>query len=317
MATLENDKVPVKKLKVVLSLITRDNDYQLEQAKAAETAAQQLNVDLEILFADSNSVTQSSQLLDTIHRYRSSLSAILVEPAGGTEFPQVGRAAVSAGIGWVVLNRDARSLSDLRRDFKAPAFAVSSDHKQVGRIQAQQLAALLPQSGPVLCILGPASTLASQYRLVGLEGEKKSAMTLKILKSPNWTEEGGFQAVSSWLRLTTSQKEPICAVAGQNDSIAIGARKAFEDAKLLLPGGPWAQLPFLGVDGLPRTGQAFVNRGSLIATVVVPPVAGPALEAIVKAITTNIRPPDLQLIPSYSYPAIGSLRPILMEVPQR
>jgi hypothetical protein len=77
----------------------------------------------------------------------------------------------------------------------------------------------------------------------------------------------------------------------------------------MLPGSAWSQLPFLGVDGLPRTGQAFVNRGALIATVVVPAVAGPALEAVVKAIMTKTQPPDLQLIPSYSYPAIESLRP--------
>jgi ABC-type sugar transport system substrate-binding protein len=134
-------------------------------------------------------------------------------------------------------------------------------------------------------------------------------MTLKMLNSHNWTEEGGLHAVSSWLRLSTSLKQPICAVAAQNDFIAIGARKGFEEAKLLLPSSAWSQLPFLGVDGLPRTGQAFVNRGLLTATVVVPPVAGPALEAVVKALTTKTVPPDLQLIPSQSYPAIESLRP--------
>jgi ABC-type sugar transport system substrate-binding protein len=300
----------MKKLKVALSLITRDNDYQQEQAKAADAVAQQHNVELEIVYADSNSVTQSSQILDLIHRYKSQLNAILVEPAGGTEFPQVGRAAVTAGIAWVVLNRDASSLVDLRRDFPTPAFAVSSDHKQVGRIQAQQLAAILPREATVLYIQGPASSLAAHNRLVGIEEAQSPGMTLKILKSANWTEDGGFRATSSWLRLTTSQNEPIAAVAGQNDSIAIGARKAFEDAKLVLPGGPWSQLPFLGVDGLPRTGQAFVNRGALVATVVVPAVAGPALEAVVRAVTTQSKPPELQLIPSYSYPAIESLRPI-------
>lgn len=77
-------------LKVLLSLITRDNDYQLEQAKAAEAVAHQRNVDLEVLYADDDSVAQSSQLLESIHKYKSKLHAILVEPAGGTEFPQVG-----------------------------------------------------------------------------------------------------------------------------------------------------------------------------------------------------------------------------------
>ncbi len=300
----------MNKLRVVLSLMTRDSDYQLEQAKAAEAVAQQQNVDLEIFYADGNSVTQSTQLLNLIHKYKSELSAILVAPSGGTEFPQVGRAAVSEGIAWVVLNRGASSLVDLRRDFQAPAFAISSDHKQVGRIQAQQLAAILPQAATVLCIQGPSSSLAAQHRLIGLERAKPPRMTLKILKSSNWTEEGGFQATSSWLRLTTSQQQPICAVAAQKDLIAMGARRAFEEAKALVPGGAWSLLPFLGVDGLPLTGQAFVNRGSLIATVVVPPVAGTALEAVLKAIATRTKPPELQLIPSYSYPPLESLRPI-------
>ncbi len=165
----------MNQLKVVLSLITRGNDYQLEQARAAETVANKRNVELELFFADGNSVTQSSQLLDVIHQRKSDLSAILVEPAGGTEFPQVARAAVSAGIAWVVLNRDARSLADLRRNFPTPAFAVSSDHKQVGRIQAQQLAAILPQNAMVLCIQGPANSLAAQNRLVGLEDANRRA----------------------------------------------------------------------------------------------------------------------------------------------
>jgi ribose transport system substrate-binding protein len=300
----------VKQLKVVLSLITRNNDYQLEQARAAESVARLQNIELEIFFADGNSVTQSSQLLDVIHHRKSELNAIMVEPAGGTEFPQVARAAVSAGIAWVVLNRDARSLADLRQHFQVPAFAVSSDHKEVGRIQAQQLAAILPKTAMVLCIQGPANSLAAQNRLVGLENAKSAGMTLKILKSPNWTEEGGFHAASSWLRLITSQKEPICAVAAQNDSIAIGARKAFEEIKPTFPTGVWSRMPFLGVDGLASTGQAFVDRGSLTATVVVPAVSGPALQAVAQAIMTKNSPPELQLIPSYSYPALESLRPI-------
>lgn len=297
-------------LKIVLSLITHDNDYQLEQARVAKAVAQQQDFDLEILYADSNSLTQSAQLLDVIHKYKSTLSAILVEPAGGTEFPQVAGAAVNMGIAWVLLNRDAGSSVALRRNQRAIVFAVSADHEQVGQIQAQQLAALLPQEANVLCIQGPASSLAAQRRLAGLESAKPSRLTLKMLRSPTWIEEGGYHAISSWLRLSTSQKQPISAVAAQNDSIAMGARKAFEDAKLLGPGSAWSRVLFLGVDGLPRTGQSFVKGGLLTATVVVPIVTGRALQAVVNAITTKVAPPEMQLIPGSSYPTIESLHGI-------
>lgn len=303
----------MSKIKFVLSLITSENDYQREQAKAAENVARRLQVELEILYADNDSVTQSSQLLDAIHKHKSELSGILVEPAGGTEFPQVGKAAVSAGVAWVLLNRDASSLGDLRRNFSVPAFAVSSDHVEVGHMQARQLAAILPGGGAALCIQGPAGSMASQQRLQGLQTAKAANLTLKILKSSNWTEEGGYHAVLSWLRLTTSRQQHIHAVAGQNDLIALGARRAFEEMKAE-SGGQWANLPFLGVDGLPKTGQAWVSKGSLTATIVVPPVAGSALELAVDALTRKVQPADLHEIPAHSFPSIESLRP--MHVPR-
>jgi len=297
------------KLKFVLSLITDENDYQREQAKSAEVVAQHLDVDLEILYADSDSVTQSSQLLDAIHRLKGNLHGILVEPAGGTAFPQVGRAAVSAGISWSVLNRDANSVADLHRRFPGPAFAVSSDHVEVGRMQARQLEALLPSGGTVLCIQGPSASLAAQQRTTGLQEQCPANITLKVIKSANWTEDGGHHAVSSWLRLMTSHQQQIHAVAAQNDFIAMGARKAFAEAIQSIGTGHWSNLPFLGIDGLIRTGQAWVSGGSLTATIIVPAVAGTALEMSVGAVTKKIAPPEVRLIPADSFPALELLRP--------
>ena len=307
----------MSKIKFVLSLITSENDYQREQAKAAEVAAQRLNVDLEILYADNDSVSQSSQLLDVIHKYKSELKGILVEPAGGTEFPQVGNAAVNAGIAWVVLNRDSASLMSLRRKSPVPSFAVSSDHTEVGRIQARQLAAILPEGGSVLCILGPSGSAASQQRLIGLQAARPENVVLKILKSSNWTEEGGYHAVSQWLKLSTSRQQPIHAVAGQNDSIALGARRAFEEIRSTPDAFPWANLPFLGVDGLPQTGQAWVTAGSLTATVVVPAVAGPALEIAVHALGSHTQPPESHMVPARSFPSLDALRPAVKPLPSR
>ena len=158
----------------------------------------------------------------------------------------------------------------------------------------------------MLCIQGPAASMVAQQRLAGLEEAKGVRFTLKILKSPNWTEEGGFHAAAAWLRLSTSQQQTIHAVAAQNDLIAIGARRAFEEIK---SGNSASDLPFLGVDGLPRTGQAFVSGGSLTATVVTPALAGHGLEKLVHAITTKTPTQEMYLIPSHSFPALETLRP--------
>ena len=87
----------MKKLSFVVSLPTNDNDYQQEQAAAAEKAARRLGVDLKIVNANNDAVAQSQQLLEFVQCASSSRpDAIVFEPAGGTAFPQVARAAAAA-----------------------------------------------------------------------------------------------------------------------------------------------------------------------------------------------------------------------------
>jgi ribose transport system substrate-binding protein len=125
----------MKKPSVLVSLTTKDNDYQQEQAADAEQTARRLGVDLQIAFADNDAITQSQQLLKVIQNTSGQRpDAIVFEPAGGTALPQVARAAVSAGIGWVVVNRDVEYISDLRRGVRLPIFCVTSDHEEIGRI---------------------------------------------------------------------------------------------------------------------------------------------------------------------------------------
>jgi ribose transport system substrate-binding protein len=45
----------------------------------------------------------------------------------------------------------------------------------------------------------------------------------------NWTEESAHRTESSWLRLRTSQDTGIDLVGAQDDSMAMGARKAFAE----------------------------------------------------------------------------------------
>jgi ABC-type sugar transport system substrate-binding protein len=85
----------------------RSNNYQRQQASAAQEAASRLGVDLQILFSKNDGIHQSQQLLDVIQARDGSVSGILVEPASRTAFPKVAQAAVSAGIAWVVLNCEA------------------------------------------------------------------------------------------------------------------------------------------------------------------------------------------------------------------
>ncbi|MGB9443659.1 MAG: substrate-binding domain-containing protein, partial [Candidatus Acidiferrum sp.] len=91
----------MKKLRFLVSLHTRENDFQVAQGQSAEDTARNLGSDVEIVFADHAAVNQSAQLLKAIQgRVESRPDAIVVEPVGSTAMPQVARAACAAGIGW-------------------------------------------------------------------------------------------------------------------------------------------------------------------------------------------------------------------------
>ena len=217
------------KTKLLVSLTTNDNDYQVEQAHAAEQAARKFGADLQILYADNDAINQSTQILKAIQAAPDERpDAIIFEPVGGTSLPQVARAAVNAGIGWAVLNREANYIPELRSANKAPVFSVSSDHMEIGRIQGRQCAALLPGGGTVLYIQGPSETSAAKERTLGMQEAKPTNIHLITLKG-QWTEESSQRAVRSWLKLSTSQKTSGDLVAAQDDSMAIGARKAFQE----------------------------------------------------------------------------------------
>jgi ribose transport system substrate-binding protein len=298
-----------KKLRIVVSLTTNDNDYQIEQAQSAEQAAARLGVSVEIIYADNDAITQSTQLLKVVQASPENRpDAIVFEPVGGTALPQVARAAATAGIGWAVLNREASYIDELRKASAAPMFAVSSDHVEIGRLQGRQLMALLPKGGAVLYIQGPSENSAAKDRTAGMQEVKPANIQAVMLKA-QWTEESSLRAVRSWLKLTTSQKSQVDVVAAQDDSMAMGARKAFQELTNEVERERWVKLPFIGCDGLPNTGQAWVKNGQLTATVFVPPNTGQAIEMIVDAVQNKKQPPARVLVAPRSIPALNALSP--------
>jgi ribose transport system substrate-binding protein len=297
----------MKKLNILVSLITKDNDYQVEQANAARATAQRLGVNVEIIFADNDAITQSQQLLKVIQSpAESHPDAIVLEPVGGTGLPHVARAAVAAGMGWVLLNRETDYITDLRRTARTPMFGVSSDHLEIGRIQGQLVSTLSSKEGTILYIQGPSTSSVVKQRTIGLH-ETKPPGTKVILLRGQWTEDSAYRAVCSWMQLSTSQKVPIEMVVAQNDDMAMGARKAFQEHAEESVRDKWLSLPFVGNDGLPKTGQEYVRRGQLAATVITPAITILALETLVHAIQTGTQPPELALATPVSFPSIEEL----------
>jgi len=248
----------------------------------AEKAARRMGVDVKVIHANNDALAQSQQLLHYVQD--SSVArpdAIVFEPAGGTAFPQVARAAAAAGIGWVVLNHDVDYVLELRRAYKVPVFAISSDHEEVGKIQGLQFGALLPNGGSILYIEGPANSSAAKERTLGMNRTKPANIQVKTMRA-NWTEESAYKTVISWLRLRTSQESHVDLVGAQDDSMAMGARKAFSEIAEN-ERARWMKIPITGCDGMPKTGQAWVRNGTLAATIFIRPNTDLAIEMLVEA----------------------------------
>jgi ribose transport system substrate-binding protein len=244
-----------EKLKILVSLPTGDNDFQVEQARSAEQAGFKLGIDLEILYAENDTVNQSTQILK-----------------GAT----------------------------------APVFTISSNHVEIGHIQGRQFAALLPDGGSVLYIEGPSHSSSAQQRTSGMLETKPANVQLRTLKG-QWTEESARRAVRSWLSLATSQRGEFSLVAAQDDSMAMGARKTFEEISDIPKRIAWLSLPFTGCDGCPKAGETWVRNGLLAATIRIPPLAGLAIDMLANGIQNGIQPPETSITVPASIPGLTKL----------
>jgi ribose transport system substrate-binding protein len=298
----------MKTLKVLLALITEDNDYQREQASVGEKTAQRLGIQLKVVFANSDAIAQTQQVLAAIHAAAPDRpDAVIVEPVG-TGMPQVASAAAHGGVGWIVLNREADYLVPLRGTTSIPIGSVDCDNLEVGRIQGRQYGALLPGGGTVLYVEGPSADVAKQRR-AGMEETRPAGIEISAVRG-KWTEESGYQAVSARLQLHGSRPPNVSLIGCQNDAMAMGARRAVEALAAPEQREAWLKVPFLGVDGVPTSGQVWVRNGQLAATIITPALSGIALELVARSLASGTQIPERTLTRPVSFPPVEELKPV-------
>lgn len=293
----------MKKLKVALGLTMRENDFQQQHASVAQATAQRLGIELTVVYGEGDAIAQTKQLLALIHA-ADRPDAIIVEPIGTGMLP-VATAAVHAGVGWIVLSRKEDYLLPLREKASVPIGSFATDNLEVGRIQGRQFAALLPGGGSLLYIEGPATDPA-KLRREGLQETLPGNIEIRTA-SGKWTESSGFQAMSSRLRMGGTMSSGIGVIGCQNDAMALGARRALEQESPAAGREQWLRVPLTGVDGVPDSGQQWVQKGLLAATVITPPLTGIALEALAKAIASGEQLPERTFTRPTSYPPIERL----------
>jgi ABC-type sugar transport system substrate-binding protein len=293
--------------RIALFLRASGNDYQDLLREDCMAAVKRHGFQLQIFSGDDDAERQVHQIHEVLAAPRTLRpAALLVSPVRESMLLTVAHEAARAGVGWIMLNRWNDTLLELRGEFpELPIFAVNPDQSEVGRIQGQQFRALLPRGGEVLYVQGPLGTSSAYRRFAGMQEEIAGAAINVVTFNSDWSIEGGEAATHEWLRIFGGRPLPLCVVGAQSDNMAEGARKAIAE---------WAsdvrasqRIPVTGCDGSPSYGQRLVKNGQLTATVVIPPVAGRAIDEIAATLDQNRIPPAEIVVRVTSYPALALL----------
>jgi ABC-type sugar transport system substrate-binding protein len=93
----------MKPKKIVVSLLSSVQEFQVMQAADARAAGQRTGLEVEVVFAENNAIQQIHQLYSFIHLPEDQRpAAILVEAVSVDGMERVARNALKSGIAWVV-----------------------------------------------------------------------------------------------------------------------------------------------------------------------------------------------------------------------
>lgn len=197
--------------------------------------------------SDERQVQQIDSLL------ASGIDLLIVAPNQvATITPAIDR-AFDQGIPVIVFERKTNSK-------KYTAF-MSADNYEMGRLMGEYIASRLNGRGKVLQIMGLKGSSPAIDRDKGFREAIAQHPQIELVATlqGDWTEQSAYEAVKSY----KGNLSDVDFVFGQNDRMALGARKAL---------APLTSTKYCGIDGLPgeEGGIACVRDGILDATYIYP-----------------------------------------------
>jgi ribose transport system substrate-binding protein len=288
--------------RVLVSLFDQDQEYQKLQGAEARAAAARLGIEVDVVYGNRDPAAQARQIEQAIQLPEDRRpAAVVVQPMSVAVLEPVARGALQAGVGWVSLD-PAIYLDSLRRANPGKLVAVlTADGRAMGSLQARIFCALLPRGGSLVYVEGPPLAPSVIDRREGmLEGLRGSGILVAKTLHGDWSEASGAKAAELWVRLGRAQRPDL--IGAQNDAMAAGVRKAIETWK-----PEWREVPITGCDGLPEGGQRMVRERVLVATVVQPLTAAPALELVARALRGERVEPSTSL-PPRAFPPVEELK---------
>jgi ABC-type sugar transport system substrate-binding protein len=297
--------------RLALALVDESNSFQQLLRSDAEAAARRAGLEIETLFTGESLPDHLGALRRLIVSPERRPKALLVMAVRDHGLDKVVREAAGAGVHFVFLNAVEDDLDPIRREFPAVSIStVCPDEVETGRVQGRQVRALLPAEGRVLYIQGSPRSLASRERTAGMLEATAGAPIEVGLAGGDWNPAFAGRTVREWLRFAVGGRRPFDLVACQNDHMAGGALEALAAAAAESGQKTLAAIPVTGCDGAPDIGQRLVREGRLAATVVLPRVAGPAVDEIAALLEKGTRPDRVITHAATSFPPLGDLSPV-------
>lgn len=277
-----------------LALFLHDltNYYQLMLRDDAEKTARRFDHTVSVYSAEKSAQLQVRQIQSVLSESKGKWpTAMLVCPVRESALINVLADSVSNHIPWIYLCRWSEQLQSARRsDRTLPIFSVAADQTEIGRMQGRILKRLVGPDTEIVYIQGPYGTSSTSRRSAATRQELADFVGLRWSAfNSDWSVEGGRRTMNDWLASIGTGAPRDFVVCAQNDDMAFGARKALIDGKHSVSGN---QAMIVGCDGLANFGRRLVTEGQLTATVVVPPVAGRAIEELFVAQRGGAIPPE-------------------------
>lgn len=259
----------------------------MSQCNLGEPWRVQMNADIEqaaeeypeidVIFKDAQNDTlkQVSQMEEFIS---AGVDLIIISPKEAAPLTPVVKQAYDKGIPVIVLDR--RVLGDSYTCF------IGADNKEIGKAAGEWIVEKLGGKGKVVELKGLMTSTPGQDRHTGFrEGIEGSDIEVIFEADMKWLEPDARKEMESAL----ARFGDIDLVYSHNDPGAHGAYLAAKAA------GRADEIIFVGIDGLPQEGQAYVAQGVLEASFEYPTGGEQALETALDILEGKEVPKEITL----------------------
>jgi len=234
------------------------------------------------------------------------VDAVLMEPWSVSTM-ELAVKALHERAGLIILNAWDRLLEPYLKSWSPglPVGVVSTPHRELGEIQAQQVSAAVPQGGNVLVVTGPVRSTAAPERFEGFRSKIRPDIQVQDTAGGQWNEADGILAFNDWYGIFKSHPKQVHAIAGQSDDLAVGARQASSALTNPDHAAMFANTKLFGIGGCPGYGKDRVDDGTLESTIILPAATVSAIELLKEFWTTGHAVPSRSFIKATAYPPVS------------